>query len=169
MAEGHYVALLDLADGCILRGSWAEATSHASRLAALDTWRGTMAWHQRHRLGLLRARVAMAAGDAAEAAQLASAVAADAAARGARRYELLARALVGLVDPAVPHHELDDVVDGLGRCAVLDGWPVIAALAAARRSGPWRAEADRLAARVVGEAGAHADAARRFAERMLTG
>jgi len=52
-------------------------------LAALDTWRGTMAWHQRHRLGLLRARLALAAGDAGEAAHLAGAVRDDAARRGA--------------------------------------------------------------------------------------
>ncbi|MGQ0521114.1 MAG: ATP-binding protein [Actinomycetota bacterium] len=169
LAEGHYVALLDLADGCVLRGEWTEAAAHAVRLAALDTWRGTMAWHQRHRLGLLRARLALAAGDAGEAARLAGTVRDDAARRGAWRYELLARAVAGLADPGVDARALDPVVEGLGRCAVLDGWPVMAALAAARGCDGWRVEAERLAAVVVGEAGDHAGAARRFADRILTG
>ncbi|MGH9189318.1 MAG: ATP-binding protein, partial [Acidimicrobiales bacterium] len=127
MAEGYYVALLDLADGCVLRGEWTEAAALAARLAALDTWPGTMAWHQRHRLGLLRARLALAAGDAGEAAHLARAVRDDAARRGAWRYEFLARAVAGLADPGVDARALDPVVEGLARCAVLDGWPVVAA------------------------------------------
>ena len=169
IAEGHYVALLDLADGCVLRGDWAAAAALAARLEAVDTWRGTMAWHQRHRLGLLRARLAMAAGDRDGAAHLATAVARDAAGRGAWRYELLARAVAGLADAAVPSGDLHSVVDGLGRCALLDGWPVVAALAAARRSDAWRAEAERRAAAMVAESGDHAGAAVRFAGRLLTG
>ena len=88
MAEAHYVALLDLADGCLLRGDLGEAAALADRLAPVDTWGGTMAWHQRHRLGLLRARLALADGDADTAAALASAVADDAA--DARRRALRA-------------------------------------------------------------------------------
>lgn len=168
MAEGHYVALLDLADGCLLRNELAEAAALATRLAPVDTWGGTMAWHQRHRLGLLRARLALADGDAEQGAHLALAVTEDAARRGAGRYELLARAVLGLADPAIPHDGLVPVIDGLGRCAALDGWPVVAALASARRSGPWRAEAERRAALVVAEAGVHGDAARRFADRVFT-
>ncbi|MGH9155693.1 MAG: BTAD domain-containing putative transcriptional regulator [Acidimicrobiales bacterium] len=169
MAEGYYVALLDLADGCVLRREWTEAAALAARLAALDNWRGTMAWHQRHRLGLLRARLVLAAGYAGEAAHLAGTVRDDAARRGAWRYELLARAVSGLADPGIDAPELDPVVEGLARCAVLDGWPVVAALAAARRSDAWRGQAERLAARVVDSAGDHAGPARRFAERILTG
>jgi hypothetical protein len=167
MSEGHYVALLDLADGHVLRGEWAEAAALAARLAAVDTWRGTMAWHQRHRLGLLRARMALAAGDAGEAARVAGAVQEDATLRGAWRYELLARAVAGLADPAVDAGDLDPVVEGLGRCAVLDGWPLVSALAAARRCDRWRVEAEALAATVVDEAGDHAGAASRFADRLL--
>ena len=169
MAEAHYVALLDLADGCLVRDDLDGAAALAQRLRHLDDWDGTMAWHQRHRLGLLRARLALAGGDAGGAAELASAVATDAAARGAGRYELLARAVVALADPSVPVDQLAPLVDGLGRCAVLDGWPVVAALAAARRSDAWRAEAERMAAVVVAEAeaGANGDAARRFAARLL--
>lgn len=51
-----------------------------------------MAWHQRHRLGLLRSRLALSAGDDETAAELAPAVAEDAVSRGPGRYELLAGA-----------------------------------------------------------------------------
>ncbi|HVM03035.1 MAG TPA: hypothetical protein VM263_10235, partial [Acidimicrobiales bacterium] len=169
LAEGHYVALLDLADGCLLAADVAEAAALAARLAPVDTWEGTMAWHQRHRLVLLRARLALAGGDAEGAAGLAAAVAEDAARRTAGRYELLARAVLGLADPAVPADELDEVVRGLGRCAVLDGWPLVAALAGARRSDAWRAEAERLAGAMVAGcgAGSHGDAARGLVAAVL--
>lgn len=166
-AEGHYVALLDLADGCLLRGDPAGAAAVADRLAPVDTWSGTMAWHQRHRLGLLRARLALAAGDGETAAGLASAVADDAASRGAGRYELLAGAVLGLADPSVPDDRLGAVIEGLARCAGLDGWPLVAALAAARSRDEWRAEAERQAAALVAGAGPHGDAAGRFADRLL--
>jgi DNA-binding SARP family transcriptional activator len=167
VAEYHYVALLDLADGALLRGDVTDGAALADRLAPVDTWAGTMAWHQRHRLGLLRARLALLAGDAELAAAHAVAVADDAAARGAGRYELLARAVAGLADPAIRPERLVPVIEGLGRCAGLDGWPVVAALAEARGVDPWRAEAERRAAAVVGAAGAHGDAARRLVDRLL--
>ncbi|MGH9148888.1 MAG: hypothetical protein ACRD0F_00925, partial [Acidimicrobiales bacterium] len=96
------------------------------------------------------------------------AVAADARSRGAGRYELLARALVGLADPSIPPDRLGPVVEGLGRCAVLDGWPLVAALAVTRRSDAWRADAERRAATVVACAAVHGDAARLFVDRLLT-
>lgn len=166
-AEAHYVALLDLADGRLLRGDLAGAAALRDRLAPIITWQGTMAWHQRHRLGLLRARLALAGGDATGAAELATAVATDAAGRGAGRYEMLARAVAGLADRSIPVERLVPVVGGLARCAVLDGWPLVAALAAARRCEPWRAEAERLAATVVGGAGEDGDVARRFVAGVL--
>jgi DNA-binding SARP family transcriptional activator len=166
-AEAHYVALLDLADGCIVRDDLAGAAALCERLAAVDSWQGTMAWHQRHRLGVLRARLALADGDAQRAAELGSAVAADAAARGASRYEFLAGAIVGLADPAVPPERLARVVQGLSVCAVLDGWPLVAALAAARRFDPWRVQAEGLASTVVAGAGDDGDATRRFVARFL--
>ena len=169
MAEGYYVALLDLADGCLLRGDAAGAEALAGRLSPLDAWNGTMAWHQRHRLGLLRARLALAGGEAATAAALAHAVAEDAARRGAGRYELLAGAIGGVADPSIPDEQLVPAVEGLGRCAVMDGWPLVLALASARGSDRWRREAERQAATVVSAAGAHAEAARRFVDRRFSG
>lgn len=167
MGEAHYVALLDLADGCMLRRDLGQAAALVQRLAALDTWGGSMAWHQRHRLGLLRARLALADGDAGSALDYATAVADDAARRGAGRYALLARAVAGLADPSVPSDDLDAVVEGLGACAVLDSGPLVAALAAARRCDRWRVEAERRAADVVAAAGADAQAVSRFAEGFL--
>ena len=167
-AEAHYVALLDLADGCLLRGDLAGAAALCRRLDPISSWQGTMAWHQRHRYALLQARLALAAGDAARAAELATAVAVDAASRGAGRYDVLARAVLGLAEPSIPPEELTAVVEGLGRCAVLDGWPLLAALADARGSAPWRAEAERLAALVVDRAGEDPEAARRFVAGILT-
>lgn len=169
MAEGHYVALLDLADGCLQRGDPAAAQALANRLAGLATWTGTMAWHQRHRLGLLRARLALALGDRTAAAGLAEAVAVDAASRGAGRYEMLARAVLGLADPSVPVERLGPVVEGLGRCAVLDGWPLVAALGATRGVGRWQQEADRSIARVVNESREHGDLCRKLATDVLDG
>lgn len=168
MAEGHYAGVLDLADGALLRDDLDGATALAQRLAAVDSWNGTMAWHQRHRLGLLRARVALADDQHDRAAELAAAVVDDAASRGARRYELLARAIGGVADATVPPDALSSVVDGLGRCAALDGWTLVAALAASRHIDDWRKVAERRAAAAVAAAGDHADAARRFAERLLT-
>lgn len=123
------------------------------------------------RLGLLRARLALLDGDADTAAELATAVAGDAAGRGAGRYELLARALLGLADPVMPPERLSSVIEGLGRCAVMDGWPLVAALAVARRCDPWRAAARRLAATVVASAGTPAarSAVSRFVDARFTG
>lgn len=166
-AEAHYVALLDLADGCLMRGDLDGAAGICRRLEPVGTWQGTMAWHQRHRYGLLQARLALHGGDGTRAAELASSVSVDAAARGATRYELLARAVLGLAEPSIPTEQLAAVVDGLARCAVLDGWPLLAALAEARGSAAWRAEAERLAAVVVGAAGENAGAARRFVDSVL--
>jgi DNA-binding SARP family transcriptional activator len=167
MPEAWYVGLLDLADGCLQRGDPGAAAGYVIRLDGLAQSSVTMAWHQRHRLALLRARLALADGDRSAAAVLAAEVAGDAAARGAGRYELLATALLGLADPALPPDRLDVVVEGLGRCAVLDGWPLIAALAVARGVDGWRHRAESMVASVVAASGEQADATRRLAARMM--
>jgi DNA-binding SARP family transcriptional activator len=167
MPEAWYVGVLDLADGCLLRADPAAAAGYAARLDGLRRSTVTMAWHQRHRLGLLRARLALAGGDAASAAVLAAEVAGDAAARGAGRYEMLATAVLGLADPAVTEERLDTVMEGLGRCAVLDGWPLVAALAAARGVDGWRRQADSMVAQVVASSGDDGEAARRLAARVM--
>ena len=84
-AEAYWVAWLDLADGRLARGDDAGAAALVSAIEAMDRWQGTMAWHQRHRLGLLRARLAGADGDRSTAMALAGSVAEDAEARGSAR------------------------------------------------------------------------------------
>ena len=125
--EPYYAGLLDLADGRLLAGDDGGAAELVERLATIETWQGTMAWHQKHRWKLLRARLALRDGDASSAAALCTQVADDAAARGARRYELLALAVgaqAGTRTAADPS-ELDRVIAGLRRCAALDGRSLI--------------------------------------------
>jgi len=167
MPEAWYVGLLDLADGCLQRGEPAEAARYVDRLDGLGPSTVTMAWHQRHRLGLLRARLALAGGDPGAAALLAAEVAGDAAARGAGRYEALATAIQGLADPALPLSRLETAVEGLGGCAVLDGWLLVAALASARGVERWQREAEAMVARLAAGSGEQAEAARRLATRLF--
>lgn len=130
-SEAHYAGLLDLADGRLLAGDDGGAGALLDRLRSIEGWEGTMAWHQRHRWGLLGARLALRDGDADRAAELASSVESDAHRRGARRYELLAagvRVLAGGEDA-----DVDDVTSGLRGCAALDGAPLVEALGARGR------------------------------------
>jgi hypothetical protein len=153
MSEPFWVGRLDLADGRLLAGDHGGAAAIEATLDGLDAWNGTMAWHQRHRLGLLRARLALLDDDRDRAAALAEAVRADAAARGARRYEVLAAALVGCVlGRRADLAHLDGVVAELARAAGLDGWRAVAELAAATGVDRWAREAEtrRAAVSLIG-------------------
>jgi hypothetical protein len=154
--EYHYVALLDLADGCLLAGDPAGAADLAARLDPVDAWAGTMAWHQRHRLGLLRARLALAGGDPDGAAGLALAVRDDARSRGAGRYDTLAGAWLALAAGDDPG-EVDRVVGRLATVASLEGWRLTAALGRRYGNDGWVAEAGRRAAALVASAGPQAE------------
>jgi DNA-binding SARP family transcriptional activator len=158
--EYHYVGLLDLADGRLLAGDVGAAADLDRRLSPVDTWQGTMAWHQRHRLGLLRARLALLDGDRDRAADLAGAVVSDAGARGAARYEVLARAWLALAGGDGDLDRVAEVVDRLAVVASMEGWRLVAELGGTLGVDEWHAEASRRAAALVGAAGAHADALR---------
>ena len=121
--EAYYAGMLDLADGRLLAGDDAGAADLLARMANIETWEGTMAWHQRHRWKLLRARLVLRDGDADGAAELCADVAEDAAARGARRYELFALAIGALAGAGAAREpgRLDAVITGLQECAALDG------------------------------------------------
>lgn len=165
--EPYYAGLLDLVDGRLLAGDVDGAATLLERLAPIAEWSGTMAWHQRHRWSLARARLALATGDPAGAADLASGVVADAGARGARRYGLLAAAVGALArGPAADIAALDKVVRGLGECAALDGWPTVAALAEVFGVDEWRTEARRQAAAMLGAA-PDRDAAGALVQRII--
>ena len=94
-------------------------------------------------------------------------MAGDAASRRAGRYELLATAVAGLADPGVPSERLADVVAGLGRCAGLDGWPLVAPLGAARGVEAWTAAADAMVARLAASSGHGGDGPRRLARQVM--
>lgn len=149
MSEPFWVGRLDLADGRLVAGDPDGAAALAATLSGMDSWGGTMAWHQHHRRDLLRARLALLDGRRDEAEHLAAGVRADAAVRGARRYEVLAAALEATARGRGADVEaLAPVVEGLRRCAGLDGWRSLAELAAATGVEAWRVEAERWRADV---------------------
>ena len=130
LGEAHYAGLLDLADGRLLADDDGGAADLLDRMADIETWDGTMSWHQRHRWKLIRARLAIRDNDTGTAASLSADVAGDAARRGARRYELLALATGALAGDAIASDPaaLNQVVSGLRACAALDGRHLVDAL-----------------------------------------
>jgi DNA-binding SARP family transcriptional activator len=168
LTEAYWVAHLDLIDGRLLAGDLAAAQQQIADAAGLDEWSGTMAWHQRHRLGLLRARAALMAGDRQSAWSLADAVRGDAAERGSRRYELLAAAVAARCDDTLEPASIEPILRGLQSCACLEGWRLTAELARQFAVDEWRIAAERSAASVIAHAGPHADTARRWVERTLS-
>lgn len=164
LAEGYWVAMLDLADGALLVGDLDLAAQRVGRCQPVDMWDGTMAWHQRHRLGLLRARLALASGDRASAGAEARAVAAAAAEVGAMRYATLAWAVVVAADPAV---DPATVVDDLDRVAGLESWWYAATIASHRSDDAVRHHAERRVAALISKAGGEGDRLRRLASRLL--
>lgn len=164
MAEAYWVALLDLADGALLLGDIDLAAERVARCEPLKAWNGTMAWHQRHRLGLLRARLSLASGDRATTEAEARAVAAAAAEVGAMRYATLARAVVAAADPTV---DPATVVGDLDRVAGLESWWYAATISFHRSDDALRHHAERRAASLISNAGAEGDSLRRFATTIL--
>jgi DNA-binding SARP family transcriptional activator len=162
-AEAYYAGLLDLVDGRLVAGDLDGAAAVLDRLAPIEEWRGTMAWHQRHRWRLARARLALATGDRDAAAGLAVDVHADASSRGARRYAWFAEGVAAVATRSGDPARLDAVVQGLSSCARLDGWPLIDALATTFAVPAWRRVAVELASSVVGVA-PDPDAARAFVD-----
>lgn len=166
--EPWYVAHLDLADGALGAGDPDTAASLLGRIDDLDSWNGVMGWHQRQRLGLLRARMLLAScditgdisGDATgEAAALARQVAEDAAARGTLRYRLLAEIVeveaLALGGAVIDHARVDAMLGELDMLAVPEAWWLTAHVAAATGVDRWWDDAERRAARIVA-AGSHA-------------
>ena len=120
LAEAYWVAWLDLADGYLAGGDASSAAALLQTLNAIDTWDGTMAWHQRHRLGLIRSRIARAGGDDSAAAQLACDVVTSAAALGTARYEALAHVQLALAGGDRNTDRVARSVGVLRRCAALE-------------------------------------------------
>ena len=153
MVEAYWVAQLDLTEGRLSVGDPAGAADLLARMEAIGDWHGTMAWHQRHRLGLLRARLALVDGDREGAAALASDVVTDARERRALRYVVLAEAVVALSGGS---HDLDAIgatVETLGRCAALEAWWLTADLGRHFDVDAWTQRAGHQAAELIRAAG----------------
>lgn len=153
MDEARFVGLLDLAVTPLLAGDLPALAASLRAVGPIDTWQGPMAWHQRHRWGLLHAQLALGEDDRDAAAELAASVVVDARERGARRYELLGAAVWALAggEPAKDLQGLDEVVSGLDSCAGLDGWPLIGSLGVQLGIRRWEELAQRRAASLLDE------------------
>jgi DNA-binding SARP family transcriptional activator len=160
-------ALLDRADGHLERLELDAAADLLDRAAEFAGIPHTYAWRHVLRTDLLRARLALLAGQYAEAQAAAAAVVAFAERNGVERYLVLgrlaresARRLAG--EPAAPDLIAADLTR-LPSVAGLDAWRVTADVAEAFGSAKWRRLADdrvEALARAGGELG---DALRAYA------
>lgn len=165
--EPYWVGLLDLADARLWLGDLDGAHRWLIQAMPLDVWDGTMGWHHRQRLGVLRARLSLAQGDPSTAAELAAAAQADAAARGAHRYRHLAGAVLGLAGEG-DRAQAAAVVEGLAATSATDGWRFMLALADHHRVDAWRREAEQRALALATAAGPFGDDARRMMAAVFT-
>jgi DNA-binding SARP family transcriptional activator/tetratricopeptide (TPR) repeat protein len=156
MVEAYWVAHLDLTEGRLSDGDPGGAADLLARMEPIVDWQGTMAWHQRHRLGLLRARVALADGDDGRAVALATDVVSDARERGARRYLSLADAVAALAGGSNDLDAIAATIDDLGRCAALEAWWLTAALGQRFAVDAWTRLAGQRAADLARAAGPYA-------------
>jgi tetratricopeptide (TPR) repeat protein len=168
LTEAYWVAVLDLIDGRLLAGDADGARRRLAEAAALDAWEGTMAWHQRQRLGLIRARLAILDEMPDRARELAEDVRVDAAARGARRYELLAAAWSARCEPRADVERVGAILQALQGCAQLEGWRLAAVLAERLGVAEFQALAERMAGSVIANSGPYRDTATAMVERSLS-
>ena len=142
LTEAYWVAWLDLADGQLAGDEPDLAASMVRSLAMIDTWDGTMAWHQRHPLGLLRARIARAGGDDNLASHLASDVMNDAAHRATARYAAFAHVQVALAGGDGNRERIAQSLGTLRRCAALELPALLDELGRRFDDDAWRREAE---------------------------
>lgn len=166
-AEAHWVAWLDLADGAVMTGDIDGAAELLERLEGMASWNGNMAWHQRHRLGLIRARHALATGDRDTARPLIREVIRDAEERGAGRYLAIARTVALAFGD--PHDDVDGVLAALDRRAGSEAWRIIAEAARHRGSDALRRCAEGRAATLVRSLGQEGDDLAQWADTVLAG
>lgn len=170
VAEPHTHAGLDLVESAVLRGDADEARARLALVQLQPDDSGTMVWHQRERHGLLTGRIALLEHRFPDAEEAAAGVL-ESAARGSRRHELTARALLvcsraAAGDPADPA-EVERVLDALEQVAGMEAWRYTA-LAARHLGVPlWEDRAERQVAALAGRAGEHGEGLRRFATRWL--
>jgi hypothetical protein len=170
LAEPAAQAGLDLVETALIAGDPDGVRARLAAVAIEPDAGGTMVWHQRERVSLLRAEAAYAVGAFDDAAALAEALAGSARARGSRRHAalgqviaLLARAHTGPVSPA----DVAAALAELETTAGLEAWRWTARASVVLRVDAWRSAAETQVARLAKGAPAHADDVRRFASRWL--
>lgn len=160
LEEPRAHALFDLAAGALADGDLASARSWVDQATIPPDDHGAMAWHQRQRLWLLEARLALAGGAAETAVDHADRVIADAVRRGSSRARWQGEVVLHLahaargdaLDPAA----VDTALRQLDDVAGLDVWRASAELArATSRADLWEA-AERRAGALVAKSGPEA-------------
>jgi len=155
--EPRVHAALDLVVSRLDAGDAATAAERLAAVALPPPGAGTMVWHQEERHCLLRARLALLDGNAADAAEGAGSLVIGAAARGAGRARAQARALE-LTALARAGHDVsaDDVGAVLAELDQIGGLEVWRATAELARATGWDGlwpEAERRAQTLVGRCG----------------
>jgi DNA-binding SARP family transcriptional activator len=166
-------ATLDLAQLSLDAGDEAGAAAWLERAEVPeDDDAGTMVWAQRHRAGLLAARLCWRTGDAGGTEAAARGVLDDARRRGGARHAAQAELLVLLArvrqGEAVSHERIERTLGALDRMAGLEGWRATAEVAAATRASALRQAAQRRATFLVDRAGDHATVLGRWIDQELT-
>jgi tetratricopeptide (TPR) repeat protein len=165
-AEPRYVGHLDLVEGCLARDDLDGAVAILDRIADIASWEGSMAWHQRQRYGLQRARIALATDDRETALELSRQVEADARDRGCGRYEVLASVTV-----ARAADDRDAVAAALARAdgvAAPEVWWLTAEAAASMGVDSWWGDAAARVDRLVAAAPSFGDELRSHARGRFT-
>ena len=133
-------------------------------------------WRHQLRARLLRARLALAAGQPETAEEIASSLVADTATLGTVRYEIQARLLAaqavaaqvaGRARSLCDLDELAALLDRLPQVAGLEAWWLTAEVADAFDVDQWRALARRRVAELAARAGDRAETLSRAAARRL--
>jgi DNA-binding SARP family transcriptional activator len=170
-SEPRHHALLDLAQAAIEEADAATARSWLTQLEVPPDEAGAMAWHQRHRQQLLRARTALLDGDASEAEALARGVREDAERRGARRPAVQASVVLHLAEAALGRADdgaVDATVAELDEVARLEAWRLTGRLAAATGRDALWGTAERYAEQLIAAAGDEAEPLRAWTSTELT-
>ena len=174
--EGIANGELDLATGRLLAGDLDAAAAHLDRADRMSERPHAFGWRHQLRARLLRARLALAAGDPDAAAEIASALVADTVPLGTVRYETQARLVAAQAVAARAGDRARDVCDldalagqlnRLPQVAGLEAWWLTAEVAAAFGVDRWRALAGRRVAELAARAGGRAETLRRAATRRL--
>jgi DNA-binding SARP family transcriptional activator/tetratricopeptide (TPR) repeat protein len=161
-------SLLDRADLAMLRGDLGEAAAFLDRAAPYHERQHTMRWRHALRGRLLRAHLAVLAGDLDAGAEDAAAVDATAAELGVERYRVLA-GLVATMAGARSPDGLESLLDRLPVVAGTEAWWWTARVARTTGDDRWRRLTEHRTNELVSRAGERSDRLPALVERVLNG